>query len=106
MFFLFYTFKHNFIFSKESQATLKEKGAEFRRNGKAAKKFPASVYQYLEDSKTPEYVRYTAMGSEIGKSVFLSEANFDQYSLSALLLIGFTTSIPDKRRRHALAVLR
>uniref|UniRef100_A0AC35GRC6 Uncharacterized protein n=1 Tax=Panagrolaimus sp. PS1159 TaxID=55785 RepID=A0AC35GRC6_9BILA len=34
------------------------------------------------------------------------EANFDQYSLSALLLIGFTTSIPDKRRRHALAVLR
>uniref|UniRef100_A0AC35FCI2 Uncharacterized protein n=1 Tax=Panagrolaimus sp. PS1159 TaxID=55785 RepID=A0AC35FCI2_9BILA len=51
---------------KESQATLKEKGAEFRRNGKAAKKFPASVYQYLEDSKTPEYIRYTAMGSEIG----------------------------------------
>uniref|UniRef100_A0A914QD14 ZP domain-containing protein n=1 Tax=Panagrolaimus davidi TaxID=227884 RepID=A0A914QD14_9BILA len=91
---------------QESQTTLKQKGAEFRRNGKARKKFPASVYEYLEDSKTPEYVRYTAMGSEIGKNVFLSEANFEQYSLSALLLIGFTTSIPDKKRRHALAVLR
>uniref|UniRef100_A0A914QSU3 Uncharacterized protein n=1 Tax=Panagrolaimus davidi TaxID=227884 RepID=A0A914QSU3_9BILA len=91
---------------QESQTTLKEKGAQFRRNGKAAKKFPESVYEYLEDSKTPEYVRYTAMGSEIGKAVFLDETKFEQYSLSALLLIGFTTSIPDKRRRHALAVLR
>uniref|UniRef100_A0A914Q420 Uncharacterized protein n=1 Tax=Panagrolaimus davidi TaxID=227884 RepID=A0A914Q420_9BILA len=91
---------------EESQTALKEKGAEFRRNGKARKKFPASVYEYLEDSETPEYIRYTAMGSEIGKAVFLDETIFRQYSLSALLLIAFTTSIPEKKRRHALAVLR
>uniref|UniRef100_A0AC35GFT1 Uncharacterized protein n=1 Tax=Panagrolaimus sp. PS1159 TaxID=55785 RepID=A0AC35GFT1_9BILA len=69
---------------EESQTALKEKGAEFRFTGKAAKKFPASVYQYLEDSETPEYIRYTAMGSEIGNGVFLDET----------------------KRRHALAVLR
>uniref|UniRef100_A0A914Q4C2 Uncharacterized protein n=1 Tax=Panagrolaimus davidi TaxID=227884 RepID=A0A914Q4C2_9BILA len=46
------------------------------------------------------------MGSEIGKAVFLDETKFEKYSLSALLLIGFTTSIHDKKRRHALAVLR
>uniref|UniRef100_A0AC35EUD0 Uncharacterized protein n=1 Tax=Panagrolaimus sp. PS1159 TaxID=55785 RepID=A0AC35EUD0_9BILA len=46
------------------------------------------------------------MGFKIRNGVFLNETKFQQYSLSALLLIAFTTSIPDKRRRHALAVLR
>uniref|UniRef100_A0AC35EZ37 Uncharacterized protein n=1 Tax=Panagrolaimus sp. PS1159 TaxID=55785 RepID=A0AC35EZ37_9BILA len=81
---------------QESETSLKEKGAEFRGNGKAAKKFPESVYKYLEDPETPEYIRYTAMGSEIENGVFLDETEFGLYSLSALLLIGFTTSIPDK----------
>uniref|UniRef100_A0AC34G1T5 Uncharacterized protein n=1 Tax=Panagrolaimus sp. ES5 TaxID=591445 RepID=A0AC34G1T5_9BILA len=90
---------------ERSQTVLKEYGAEFDENGKA-KEYPSAVFDYLSDSETPEYIRFVAMASEVGHIIPVEDDQLKQYSISLLLLIGFTKSILEPKRRHALAILR
>uniref|UniRef100_A0A914YJ86 Uncharacterized protein n=1 Tax=Panagrolaimus superbus TaxID=310955 RepID=A0A914YJ86_9BILA len=90
---------------EQSHAVLKERGAEFDENGKS-KKYPPSVFEYLSDPETPEYMRFVAMAAEIEEIIPVDDIHLKQYSISLLLFIGFTKSFPDAKRRHALAIFR
>uniref|UniRef100_A0AC34G1V1 Uncharacterized protein n=1 Tax=Panagrolaimus sp. ES5 TaxID=591445 RepID=A0AC34G1V1_9BILA len=46
------------------------------------------------------------MTTEIGHIIPVDDIQLKQYSISLLLLIGFTKSVPDAKRRHALAIFR
>uniref|UniRef100_A0AC34GGH4 Uncharacterized protein n=1 Tax=Panagrolaimus sp. ES5 TaxID=591445 RepID=A0AC34GGH4_9BILA len=46
------------------------------------------------------------MASEVGHIIPVEDDQLKQYSISLLLLIGFTKSVPEPKRRHTLAILR